>query len=65
DLFRTDNISSDSIQKLDDLEKNHIFNTLKDTGWRISGEEGAAKILGINPNTLRSKMQKLGIVKPR
>ncbi|NIT13672.1 MAG: AAA family ATPase, partial [Candidatus Dadabacteria bacterium] len=28
DLFRTDNISSDSIQKLDDLEKNHIFNTL-------------------------------------
>ena len=33
------------------------------TGGILSGERGAAKILGINPNTLRSRMEKLGINK--
>jgi hypothetical protein len=33
-------------------------------GGRIHGPGGAASILGINPSTLRSRMQKLGIRKP-
>ena len=46
---------------LDDVEKRHIIATLKKTGWKVSGEKGAAKILGINPTTLEARMKKLGI----
>jgi len=33
------------------------------TGWRVSGEKGAADILDINPKTLESRMKKLGITR--
>ena len=46
---------------LEDSERIHILKALEFTGWRVSGEKGAAKILGINPNTLVSKMKKLDI----
>jgi transcriptional regulator with GAF, ATPase, and Fis domain len=46
---------------LEELEKRHILKVLEQTGWRISGERGAAKILNIKPTTLRSRMEKLGI----
>jgi formate hydrogenlyase transcriptional activator len=42
-------------------EKTHIIKTLELTKWKINGNSGAAKILKINPQTLRSKMTKLGI----
>ena len=47
--------------KLEDIERNHIISILNKTNWRVYGEKGAAKILGINHNTLRSRMVKLGI----
>ena len=47
--------------KLGDVEKDHIIETLKKTGWKVSGENGAAKILGLNPTTLEARMKKLGI----
>jgi len=47
--------------KLEDLERNHILDTLNKTGWKVSGEKGAAKILGLNPTTLEARMKKLGI----
>ena len=43
------------------MEKTHIINVLERTGWLISGEQGAASILEMHPNTLRSRMSKLGI----
>jgi formate hydrogenlyase transcriptional activator len=46
---------------LEEVEKRHIIEALNNTGWRVSGKYGAAEILGINPKTLESKMQKLGI----
>jgi PAS domain S-box-containing protein len=49
---------------LEDVEREHIVAVLRQTGWRIDGPRGAAVILGINPNTLRSRMKKLGIVRP-
>ncbi len=49
--------------KLEDVERQHIINILDDTGWRIAGARGAADRLGLNPSTLRSRMQKLGISK--
>jgi len=48
---------------LEEVERRHILETLNACSWKISGEEGAAGRLGIHPNTLRSRMQKLGIKK--
>lgn len=50
-----------TISTLEDLERKHIIDTLKSTGWRISGEKGAAKILNLKPTTLESRMKKLNI----
>jgi PAS domain S-box-containing protein len=50
-----------SKQKLQDVEREHIIETLKQTGWKVSGEKGAAKILGLNATTLEARMKKLGI----
>ena len=36
---------------------------LEQSGWIIDGPRGAAKILNLHPNTLRSRMRKLGIVR--
>jgi transcriptional regulator with GAF, ATPase, and Fis domain len=49
---------------LEQLHRKHIVEVLRQTGWRIEGPKGAAIILGLNPSTLRSRMQKLGIQKP-
>ncbi len=49
---------------LEEVERNHICAVLEQTNWRIEGERGAAHVLGLHPNTLRSRMKKLGIVRP-
>jgi formate hydrogenlyase transcriptional activator len=46
---------------LADSEREHILKTLEKTGWRIKGPRGAAAMLKVNPSTLYSRMQKLGI----
>jgi PAS domain S-box-containing protein len=46
---------------METIEREHIAAVLRQTGWRIEGARGAAKILGINPSTLRSRIKKLGI----
>jgi len=46
---------------LDDVQRLHIINVLKQTGGVVEGVRGAATILGVHPNTLRSRMKKLGI----
>jgi len=57
----TSDSSSDNFSTLVELEKNHIIQALEKTSWKISGTGGAAAILNINPETLRSRMRKLGI----
>jgi formate hydrogenlyase transcriptional activator len=54
-----------SLERLEDLERIHIFKVLQEVNWRVEGPKGAASVLDINPNTLRSRMRKLGIVKPK
>jgi formate hydrogenlyase transcriptional activator len=49
---------------LDQVGKNYILRILEQTRWRVEGPKGAALILGLNPSTLRSRMQKLGIRRP-
>jgi formate hydrogenlyase transcriptional activator len=46
---------------LEDIERAHISATLERTGWVIEGPRGAARILDMHPNTLRSRMKKLGL----
>jgi len=48
-----------------EVEREHILRTLQDTGWRIEGLKGAAQLLGMNPSTLKGRMKKLGIKRPR
>ena len=48
-----------------DMERRHIRGVLDATRWRIEGSSGAAQLLGLKPSTLRSRMLKLGIVRPR
>jgi PAS domain S-box-containing protein len=52
---------ADQSGTLEEVEKRHIIEALNTTGWRVSGKNGAAEILGINPKTLESRMQRLGI----
>ncbi|MBX3278389.1 MAG: sigma 54-interacting transcriptional regulator [Acidobacteria bacterium] len=54
----------DSSASLEDVERQHILQVLKKTGWLISGPNGAAVILKLHPNTLRSRMSKLDIRRP-
>ena len=48
---------------LEQIERDHIVSVLEQTDWRMEGDRGAAIILGLHPNTLRSRMKKLGITK--
>jgi transcriptional regulator with GAF, ATPase, and Fis domain len=43
------------------MERRHILTVLEAVNWRVSGEKGAAKMLGLNPSTLRSRLKKLNI----
>jgi formate hydrogenlyase transcriptional activator len=49
---------------LEEVERGHILGVLRRTRWVIEGPAGAAKTLGLHPNTLRSRMVKLGIARP-
>ena len=50
---------------LDDTQRCQILAILEKTGWRVSGKNGAAAILGLKPTTLESRMAKLGIKRTR
>lgn len=51
-------------QEFIEMEKDNILRALKKTGWKISGEKGAAELLGLRPTTLTSKIKALGIIRP-
>jgi transcriptional regulator with GAF, ATPase, and Fis domain len=48
-------------QTMDQLVSAEIEKILSMTGGRVEGKNGAAQILGVKPNTLRSRMKKMGI----
>jgi len=50
--------------KIADVQREHILMVLEKSKWCIEGRNGAASLLGLNPSTLRSRMQKLGISRP-
>ncbi len=62
---RADLKSSTPLLTLDEVERNHIFAALQHAGGVVDGPKGAAKILNLHPNTLRHRMDKLGIKSSR
>ncbi len=54
-------VSAKDIAPLDDVIRRHIESALAATSGRIEGPRGAAKLLKINPHTLRGRMRKLKI----
>lgn len=52
-----------SFGTLAENEKAHILEALRQSGWRISGHNGAAELLGLPRSTLQGKMRKLGITR--
>lgn len=56
-----DSLRSDSFPTLDQMTARLIQRALELTGGKIHGPQGAGELLGVNPNTLRHRMRKLGI----
>ena len=54
---------SQANKTLEEIEKEYIVRILDSTSWRIEGHKGAAKVLGLNPSTLRTRISRLGIQK--
>jgi len=60
----TSTISSEGESKtLEEVEREHIIRVLEKTNWQVSGDKGAAKILGMKRTTLEARMKKLNIEK--
>jgi transcriptional regulator with GAF, ATPase, and Fis domain len=53
------------VEEFERLERDNIVAALEFTRWKISGAGGAAELLGINHNTLASRMRALGIKRSR
>ena len=53
-----------TVETLVQVEARHMLSVLKSCKWRIGGEIGAAKQLGLPESTLRSRMKKLKINRP-
>jgi formate hydrogenlyase transcriptional activator len=60
-----DNIRVLTTRELEEFERSNILRALAACGWRISGESGAARLLGLPPTTLSSRMKALSIKRPR
>jgi transcriptional regulator with GAF, ATPase, and Fis domain len=50
-----------TLLSLDEINARHIRQALEMANGKINGAGGAAQILGLHPNTLRNRMNKLGI----
>ncbi len=60
----SDDFSSD-FKSLAEMEIDYLLKVLKAKNWKIEGADGAAQTIGMHPNTLRNRMNKLGIKRPK
>ncbi len=49
------------VMPLDDITRRYIREVLSKTKGKINGKDGAAALLGVNPNTLRNRMKRLNV----
>jgi formate hydrogenlyase transcriptional activator len=61
EIRQTDLKAETSLQTLDEVDRDHIRAVLQHAGGVVDGPKGAARILNVHPNTLRHRMEKLGI----
>ncbi len=54
-----------TVKEFEELERANLIRALESTNWRVAGENGAARLLGMKQSTLASRMKALGIVRPR
>jgi transcriptional regulator with GAF, ATPase, and Fis domain len=54
-----------SLEEMKRLERDNLCRALEATAWRVAGEKGAARLLGMQPSTLASRMKALGLTRPR
>ncbi|HEU4684627.1 MAG TPA: sigma 54-interacting transcriptional regulator [Nitrospira sp.] len=52
-------------RELEEFERANILRALQSANWKVSGDQGAARLLGMNPSTLASRMKALRITKPQ
>jgi PAS domain S-box-containing protein len=62
---QTANLSSNDKKSLTEMERDIILQRLEETDWKIEGPNGTARSLGLTPSTLRFRMTKLGIQRPK
>ncbi|MFK7845533.1 MAG: sigma-54 interaction domain-containing protein, partial [Rhodothermales bacterium] len=65
ELPQTADTTLSDFKSFEDMERDYILRVLKARNWRIGGENSAASTLGMHVNTLRGRMKKLGINKPK
>ena len=58
-------VEPSSALALESVDRAHLLRVLEQYRWIIEGKTGAAAVLGLTPSTLRYRMQKLGIVRPK
>jgi len=53
-----------TVEQMQQLERDNLMRALQATKWKVTGEGGAARLLGMNPSTLNSRIRALGIKRP-
>jgi transcriptional regulator with GAF, ATPase, and Fis domain len=56
--------SAGATRTIEEVERGYVSEVLAETGWVIEGERGAARRLGLHPNTLRSRLKRWGLTRP-
>ena len=65
ELPQTADTALSDVKSFEDMERDYILRVLKATDWKIGGKNSAASALKMHVNTLRSRMKKLGIKRPK
>src|SRR5262249_54264954 len=52
-----------TVDDLERIERSNLQRALEKSGWQVAGESGAARLLGMAPSTLASRMKALGVRK--
>jgi len=64
DLPDNANVATNKLKSFEKMEREYILEVLKAKNWKIGGKDSASSILGLPPSTLRSRIKKLGLIRP-
>ena len=58
-------VAAEGFETLEQIQREHILRALEETEWVVSGDRGAAKLLGMKATTLEGRMMRLAISRTR